>query len=76
MENQKNWKELKICMDSMEAQLIKNLLESEGIPVQMDNMNMHDLLPGVGLINIKIYVPEEDFEKAEELVRTFYDGND
>ncbi len=74
MPEQTNWKELKICMDSMEAQLIRGLLESEDIPVQMDNINMHDLLPGVGLINIKILVPEEYFEKAEKLVREFYDG--
>ena len=74
MKGQTNWKELKICMDSMEAQLIRGLLESEGIPVQMDNINMHDLLPGVGLINIKILVPEEYYEKAQQLVRKFYDG--
>jgi len=71
-----NWKQIKICMDSMEAQLIRGLLESENIPVQMENVNMHDLLPGAGLINIKLLVPEKEFDKAEELIQTFYEGNE
>ncbi len=76
MADSEKWKQVKICMDSMEAQLIRGLLESEGIPVQMDNVNMHDLLPGTSLINIKLLVPEEDFDKAESLIKTFYEGEE
>ena len=76
MEDSKKWKQVKVCVDSMEAQLIRGLLESENVPVRLENFNMQELFPGTGFNKIKLYVPQEYVEKAEKLINTFYEGND
>ena len=67
-EQKYNWTKIWSCEDGMEAQLIKNLLEIENIPVQLANVNSNQLFPDTGIAEVKILVPEESAQKAKELI--------
>jgi len=69
MNHQKNkWVKIWSCEDGMEAQLIKNLLQVENIPVRMGNVNSNNLFPDTAISLVEIFVPEDYAEKAKELI--------
>jgi len=68
-----NWKQLRVCEDGMEAQLIRNLLEINDIPVQLFNVNSNSLFPDTSLINVIVKVPESFLEKAQDLLKENFD---
>lgn len=53
-----------------EAYIDKGYLESNGIKCEVISNAMSDIFPapGAGNGSIDLYVPEEDFEKASELL--------
>ncbi len=63
-----NWQKIWSSEDGMEAQLIRNLLESEEIPVKLMNVNSNNIFPDTGIAEVDIYVPEEFKEKALQLI--------
>jgi len=63
-----NWQKIWSSEDGMEAQLIRNLLESEDIPVKLMNVNSNNIFPDTGIAEVDIYVPEEFKEKALQLI--------
>jgi len=63
-----NWQKIWSSGDGMEAQLIRNLLESEEIPVKLMNVNSNNIFPDTGIAEVDIYVPEEFKEKALQLI--------
>ncbi len=62
------WTKVYSCDDGIEAQLIKNLMEIENIPVRLLNINSNNIFPDSSIAEIDIYVPEEYVEQAEILI--------
>jgi len=56
-----------------EAELIKGILEGHGITCMLSSDIAHTIYPFSmdGLGEIRIYVPEEKAEEAEELIKAF-----
>ena len=63
------WTEVLITYDSIEAEIIKDLLESGGIPVVLRSLKVTPYPVNVGKIGeIKILVRKEDKEAAEKVI--------
>jgi len=64
-------KEVARVWEQTEADIIKGLLESEGIPCYFRGQILHSVYPIFvdGLGEIKIFVQEKDLETARELLQ-------
>ena len=63
------WTEIFITYDTIEAQIIKDLLESGGIPVVLRSSKVTPYPVNVGKMGeIKIFVPKDDEESARGLI--------
>ncbi len=62
-----------------EAMNLRNLLETAAITVFVQNEYMSTIEPWVvtsgGLNPVKLQVNEDDFEKAESIIKNYLDGN-
>lgn len=64
------WVEILITFDQLEAEMIKDLLESGGIDVVLRSSKVSPYPVNIGKIGeIKILVKREDREAAEEVLR-------
>lgn len=64
------WVELLVTYDSLEAEMIKDLLESGEIPVVIRSAKVNPYPVNLGKIGeVKVFVREEDLEKAEEVLK-------
>jgi hypothetical protein len=64
------WVEILITFDQLEAEMIKDLLESGGIPVVLRSSKVSPYPVNIGKIGeIKILVKREDREATEEVLR-------
>jgi hypothetical protein len=64
------WVEIMITYDPLEAEMIKDVLESGGIPVVLRSSKVSPYPVNIGKIGeIKILVKKEDKETAEEVIR-------
>lgn len=64
------WVEILIIFDQLEAEMIKDLLESGGIPVVLRSSKVSPYPVNIGKIGeIKILVKRENREAAEEVLR-------
>jgi len=65
-----NWVDLLVTYDSLEAEMIKDLLESGEIPVVIRSAKVSPYPVNIGKIGeVKVLVREEDIEKAKELLK-------
>jgi hypothetical protein len=65
-----NWSVVFVTYDSIEAEIIKDLLESGGISVVLRSSKVSPYPVNVGKIGeIKVLVKDEDREIAEKLIR-------
>lgn len=65
-----NWVDLLVTYDSLEAEMIKDLLESGEIPVVIRSAKVSPYPVNVGKIGeVKVLVRDEDLEKAKELLK-------
>jgi hypothetical protein len=63
------WVEVLITYDRLEAEIIKDLLESGGIPVVLRSSKMIAFPVNIGKMGeIKVLVRKEDKEAAERLI--------
>jgi len=63
------WEEVRLTYDPLEAEIIKDLLESGGIPVVIRSSKVSPYPVNVGKMGeIKILVRREDRELAEEVI--------
>ncbi len=70
------WVVLLITYDPLEAEIIKDLLESGRIPVVLRSSKVSPYPVNVGKIGeIKILVRKEDKETAEEVIKGSNDDN-
>jgi hypothetical protein len=66
----KDWIELLVTDDTLEAEMIKDLLESGGIPVVLRSSKVTPYPVNIGKMGeIKIMVRNEDKEQAEEVLK-------
>ncbi|HEX5481113.1 MAG TPA: DUF2007 domain-containing protein [Terriglobia bacterium] len=56
----------------MEANLARNLLNSQGIPCMLPGEFTAEMLPGID--PIQIFVREEDAEQAAEILQAYFDS--
>ena len=72
----KDWDEILFTYDEMEAQIVKTLLETEGIEVSMDSSKVRPFPVSIGRMGeIKLFVRSVDLEKAMEVLETMKDDN-
>ena len=70
------WVVLLVTYDLLEAEMIKDLLESGGIPVVLRSSKVSPYPVNVGKIGeIKVLVRKEDKEMAEEVIAGSNDDN-
>ena len=64
------WIELLVTYDSLEAEMIKDLLESGGIGVEIRSAKVTPYPVNIGKMGeVKVLVKEEDRAAAEEMLR-------
>jgi hypothetical protein len=64
------WIELLVTYDSLEAEMIKDLLESGGIRAEIRSSKVTPYPVNIGKMGeVKVLVKEEDREAAEEMLR-------
>jgi hypothetical protein len=64
------WVELLITYDPVEAEIIKDVIESGGIPVVLRSSKVSPYPVNIGKIGeVKLYVREEDKETAEQVIK-------
>ena len=63
-----NWQQVYSCRDGMEAQLVKNLMEINEIPVKLNNVISNAMFPDSSIAEVTVWVPEVDVETAKKLI--------
>ncbi len=72
MSNQKskiNWQQIYSCRDGIEAQLVKNLMEINEIPVNLKNVISNAMFPDSSIAEVTVWVPETYAETAKKLIK-------
>lgn len=70
MTTDEGWIEVFITCDSLEAEMIKDLLESGGIPVVLRSSKVSPYPVNMGRMGeIKILVPDENEEAARNVIK-------
>jgi hypothetical protein len=68
------WVEILLTYDEVEAQIVKRLLEGEGIEVVIDSMKMRPYPVSIGKMGeVKLMVREEELEKAKATLEAMGD---
>jgi hypothetical protein len=63
------WVELLVTYDPIEAEIIKDILESGGIPIVLRSSKVTPYPVNIGKIGeVKVYVRKEDRETAEQVI--------
>ena len=71
-----NWIEVFVTYGNLEAEIIKDLLESGGIPVVLRSAKVTPYPVNVGKMGeIKVLVKKEDKDMAEEVIRGSSENN-
>jgi hypothetical protein len=66
------WTKVFVTGDPVEAEIIKDLLESEGIPVRMVSLKVGPYPVNIGKMGeIRLFVKNEDVEAAEIAIKDF-----
>jgi hypothetical protein len=69
------WVELFVTYDVLEAEMIKDLLESGGIDAEIRSSKVRPYPVNMGKMGeVKILVKEEDLETAREMIRDIEAG--
>jgi hypothetical protein len=69
-----DWTELIVTYDEIEAQIVKNILEAENIPVVVNSMKIRPYPVSIGRIGeVRLLVRAADIEKARDVIRIMKD---
>ena len=68
-----NWKKIRACGDGLEAQLLRNLMEINDIPVRLLNVDANNLFPDSYIADVVVEVPETYFDEAEKIIVENFD---
>ena len=65
-----NWEEILFTYDDVEAEIVKDLLESENIQVVVNSMKVSPYPVSIGRMGeIKLLVKKDDLAKAEKVIQ-------
>jgi len=65
-----NWVELIVTYDEIEIQIIKNILEAEGIQVVVNSLKVRPYPVSIGKIGeVRLLVKDDDLEKAKNVIK-------
>ncbi len=68
------WVELLFTYNEVEAQIVKQLLEGEGIEVVIESTKISPYPVSIGRIGeVRLMIREEDVEKAREILKAMKD---
>lgn len=68
------WVELMVIYDEVEAQIVKKLLETEGIQVVVNSLKVRPYPVSIGRMGeVRLLVRDEDLEKAKSVIRIMRD---
>jgi hypothetical protein len=71
-----DWVQILITYDPLEAEMIKDLLESGGIPVVLRSSKVTPYPVNIGKMGeIKVLVRKEDKETAEDVIKASNENN-
>ena len=71
-----DWVQILVTYDPIEAEIIKDLLESGGIPVVLRSSKVTPYPVNIGKIGeIKVLVRKEDKETAEDVIKESDENN-
>ena len=71
-----DWVQILVTYDSLEAEIIKDLLESGGIPVVLRSSKVSPYPVNIGKMGeIKVLVRKEDKETAEDVIKGIDENN-
>ena len=64
------WVELFVTYDEIEAQIVKNILEAEGIQVVLNSLKVRPYPVSIGKIGeVRLLVKKENLEKARDIIK-------
>lgn len=76
MPKKEQWVEIFVTYDPLEAEMIRDLLESGGIPVILRSAKVSPYPVNIGKMGeIKVLVRESDEETAQSVIGQNYDDN-
>jgi hypothetical protein len=65
-----DWVELLVTYDETEVQIVKNILEAEGIQVVVNSLKVRPYPVSVGKIGeVRLLVRKESLDKAKEILK-------
>lgn len=71
-----DWVQILVTYDTLEAEIIKDLLESGGIPVVLRSSKVSPYPVNIGKMGeIKVLVKREDKETAEDVIKGSDENN-
>jgi hypothetical protein len=71
------WVELLVTYDEIEAQIVKKLLETEGIQVVLNSLKVRPYPVSIGRMGeVRLLVRKEDLDKAEEIIKAMKNTSD
>jgi len=72
-----DWEEILFTYDDIEAEIVKELLESENIQVVVNSMKVSPYPVSIGRMGeIKLLVKKDDLEKAEKVLQAMKDSRE
>ncbi len=70
------WVELLVTYDEIEAQIVKNILEAEGIQVVLNSLKVRPYPVSVGKMGeVRLLVKKENLEKARDIIKIMKDSS-
>lgn len=73
----KDWEEILFTYDDIEAEIVKDLLESENIQVVVNSMKISPYPVSIGRMGeIKLLVKKDDLSKAEKIIQVMKDSQE
>ena len=72
-----NWVEFLVTYDETEADIIKDILEAEGIEVVKNSLKVRPYPVGIGRMGeVRLLVRQESLEDAEEILKIMQEGSE
>ncbi len=72
-----NWVELLCTYDEIEAQIVKDVIESEGIEVVCRNLKISPYPVNIGRIGeVRLLVKADDLQKSQDILKIMQDDKE
>lgn len=69
-----DWVEFLVTYDETEAQIVKDILDAEDIPVVMNSLKVRPYPVNIGRMGeVRLLVREEDMKKAQDVLKIMQD---